>query len=195
MAESDIDRFFTFDGFRLQPEPDLETLAENKMENLIIRKAAIDELDVLLEFEQGIIRAERPFDPTLKEGEIHYYDLAALIKSPEAEVLVAVIDDEIVGSGYAQIRTADDYLKHERFAYLGFMYVRPERRGKGVIREILEALKKWAVSRGITEIRLKVYNENRAAIKAYERAGFTANMLEMRMTAAEESRQKTAERE
>ena len=164
------------------------------MENLIVRKAEIDEIDVLLEFEQGIIKAERPFDSTLKEGEIHYYDLAGLIKSPESEVLVAVIDDEIVGSGYAQIRKADDYLQHERFAYLGFMYVKPERRGRGVIRQILEALKKWSVSRGVTEIRLEVYNENAAAIKAYEKAGFKANLIEMRMAVAEEDQRKFAGR-
>lgn len=151
------------------------------MENLIIRKAEIDEIDTLLEFEQGIVEAERPFDSTLKEGEIHYYDLAELINSPEAEVLVAVIDDEIVGSGYAQVRKADEYLKHERFAYLGFMYVKPEQRGKRVVQQILDALKEWAVSRGINEIRLEVYNANEAALKAYEKAGFKAHILEMRM--------------
>lgn len=162
------------------------------MENLIVRKAEIGEIDILLEFEQGIIGAERPFDPTLKEGEIHYYDLAELIKSPESEVLVAVIDDDLVGSGYAQIRKADDYLQHERFAYLGFMFVKPEQRGKRVVQEILEALKKWAVSRGINEIRLEVYNANAAAVKAYEKAGFKAHVLEMRMAVADESFQKSS---
>jgi GNAT superfamily N-acetyltransferase len=154
------------------------------MENLIVRKAEIDELDVLFEFEQGIVRAERPFDVTLKEGEIHYYDLARLILSPDAEVLVATLGDEVVGSGFAEIRKAEDYLKHERFAHLGFMYVTPEQRGRGVNQQILEALKKWAVARDVTELRLEVYDANAAAIKAYEKAGFTAHILKMRMDAS-----------
>jgi ribosomal protein S18 acetylase RimI-like enzyme len=157
------------------------------MENLIVRKAGIDELDVLFEFEQGIVRTERPFDVTLKEGEIHYYDLARLILSPDAEVLVATLGDEIVGSGFAEIRGAENYLKHERFAHLGFMYVKPEQRGRGVNQRILEALKKWAVARDVTELRLEVYNANAAAIKAYEKVGFTAHILKMRMAATEDS--------
>lgn len=44
--------------------------------NLIyIRKAQLSDLATLLEFEQGIITAERPYDPTLKEEKIHYYDI------------------------------------------------------------------------------------------------------------------------
>ena len=42
------------------------------MHPINIRKAHPDDLEKLLEFEQGIISAERPFDPTLKEGKIHY---------------------------------------------------------------------------------------------------------------------------
>ena len=60
--------------------------------NVEIRKAVETEIEILLGFEKGIIEAERPFDNTLKEGEIHYYDLIVLIKNENAEVLVAVVN-------------------------------------------------------------------------------------------------------
>lgn len=66
---------------------------------MIVREAKIEDLDVLLKFEQGIVEAERPMNPTLKEGEIHYYDLAALVRSPLASVMVAEMDGEVIGSG------------------------------------------------------------------------------------------------
>lgn len=154
---------------------------------MIVRKAETDEIDILLEFEQGIVKAERPFDCTLKTGEIHYYDLRELILSPDAEVLVAVMDEKIVGSGYAQIREADDYLKHEHYAHLGFMYVKPECRGKGVIQAILEELKKWSLAQGVSELQLDVYDANSAAVKAYEKAGFKTLTRKMRMDVSEES--------
>lgn len=147
---------------------------------IITRPATEEEIDTLLEFERGIVLAERPFDKTLKEGEIHYYDLLELIRSPNSEVMVAVTGDELIGSGYATINTAKPYLKHSRYAYLGFMYTKPEYRGKGVNQLILNALINWAKNKGITEIRLEVYNENTAAIRAYEKSGFTPNLLEMR---------------
>ena len=153
------------------------------MENLIIRKADIDDIDLLLEFEQEIIATELPFDSTLKEGEIHYYDLEELVSAPDTEVLVAVFADEIIGTGYSSIRKAKDYLKHKQYAYLGFMYVKPEHRGKGVSRQILGALEKWTIDRGITEIRLEVYKNNLAAVRAYEKFGFNAHVLEMRKEA------------
>ncbi|MBS1792318.1 MAG: GNAT family N-acetyltransferase [Acidobacteria bacterium] len=152
------------------------------MENAIkIREARIEDLETLLEFEQGIVAAERPFNPTIKDGEVHYYDLAKLVESSLATVLVTEADGEPVASGYALEREAKDYLRHDRYAYLGFMYVKPAYRGKGVNRLILDALLSWAQTRGLGEVRLEVYRDNAAAIRAYEKAGFEPLLLEMRM--------------
>lgn len=158
------------------------------MDRINTRSATVADLDTLLQFEQGIVAAERPFDPTLKAGEIHYYDLKTLILSPEAEVVVAVAGEEIVGSGYAQIREAKDYLRHSRFAYLGFMYVKPAFRGQGINQKVLDALTDWIKQQGIAEIRLEVYAKNEGAKRAYEKAGFTPNLLEMRMNLEEMDR-------
>lgn len=148
---------------------------------LKIRQAQEKEIDVLLEFEQGIVAAERPYDETLKEGKFHYYDLLEFIKSAEAEVLVAAIGDQIVGSGYAKIVDAKPYQKHAKYVHLGFMYVRPEYRGQGINKLILEALTSWAKEQKISEVRLQVYDQNESAKKAYSKAGFKPNLLEMRI--------------
>ncbi|MEQ9405570.1 MAG: GNAT family N-acetyltransferase [Cyclobacteriaceae bacterium] len=152
------------------------------MTSTTIRKAVIDDLDTLYEFEQGIIAAERPFDPTLRTEKINYYDLKALVESEDTEVLVAVVDNEIAGSGYVQIRKAKPYLKHEHYGYIGFMFVKAEFRGKGIAQLISNSLTSWAKSNGLHEIRLDVYNDNHSAVRAYEKAGFKKHMIEMRMT-------------
>jgi GNAT superfamily N-acetyltransferase len=157
------------------------------MNQITIRTATLDDLDTLLGFEQGVVTTERPFDPTLREGEIHYYDIAAMISALHVEVVVAELSNEIVGSGYARIEESKIYLKHPKHAYLGFMYVKPENRGKGVNQKIIEALKQWAISQGITELKLDVYNDNLPAIKAYEKVGFTKLLVEMRMGLTDEN--------
>lgn len=151
------------------------------MGQITIRPATLDDLGTLLTFEQGVVTTERPFDPTLKEGEIHYYDIAAMIKAPHVEVIVAILNNEVVGSGYARIEDSKIYLKHPKHAYLGFMYVKPEHRGKGINQKIIETLKQWAISQGMTELKLDVYNDNLPAIKAYEKAGFSKLLVEMRL--------------
>jgi RimJ/RimL family protein N-acetyltransferase len=155
------------------------------MDQIIIRKAKLEDIETLRHFEQGVIAAERPFDLTLKSGLIHYYDLEEMIVAAHIEILVAEQNNQLIGSGYARIENAKPYLKHKTHAYLGFMYVVPEYRGKGVNREIIESLKKWAALQNITELRLDAYSNNNSAIKAYEKAGFNRHMIEMRMNTEE----------
>lgn len=151
------------------------------MNEITIRRASLKDLPTLLEFEQGIINAERPFDPTLKEGKISYYDIEKMISATDVEVVVATIGSEIIGSGYARIEEAKPYFNHKLYAYLGFMYTHPSHRGKGVNAKIIETLKNWVISHDIFEMRLDVYNDNPSAIKAYEKVGFKNYLVNMRI--------------
>ncbi|KMQ59441.1 acetyltransferase [Chryseobacterium angstadtii] len=149
---------------------------------MITREATEQDLEILLEFEQGIVTAERPFNSTLSDGEIHYYDLLHLVKSEDSLVLVTEENNEIIASGYARIRKPENnYSNFEKYVYLGFMYVKPEHRGKGVNKLILDELISWAKSKDISEVRLDVYAQNESAVKAYEKAGFESLLVTMRM--------------
>jgi ribosomal protein S18 acetylase RimI-like enzyme len=150
------------------------------MGDIKIRKAISDDLEQLYIFEQDLIRTERPFDPTIKE-KIHYYDLEEMMTASHIHLVVAELNNKIIGTGYARLETSKHYLKHSTHAYLGFMYLLPEHRGKGINKEILDALKTWIRSQNITELRLEVYHDNIPAIKAYEKFGFEKHILEMRL--------------
>lgn len=151
------------------------------MYEINIRTAVIEDLPILLEFEQGIILAERPYDTTLKNEHITYYDIKALMESEDAEVVVAIIENEIIGSAYIKIKEAQSFLKHSHYAYLGFMFIKPDYRGLGINKKIIDELKKWSLSKNINELRLDVYSDNHTAIKAYEKAGFKNHLINMRI--------------
>ena len=91
--------------------------------NVIIRDAHLADLPTLLEFEQGVIDAERPMDADLKRDDINYYDIKELIQSPKTRLAVAEIDGQLVGCGYAKIQDAKPWHNFDEHAYLGFMYV------------------------------------------------------------------------
>ena len=151
------------------------------MDQVTVRTADLQDLERLLDFEQKIIDSERPLDDTIRTGlDVHYYDLSELIASPDAEVVVAEVNSEIIGSGYAQIKAAESYLRHDKYSYLGFMYVVPDQRGKGVNKMIVEALEAWSLVRGVSEVRLEVYANNPAAIRAYEKSGYCSLLHTMR---------------
>ena len=151
------------------------------MNEITVRTASMEDLTTLLRFEQGVIHAERPFDVTIKEGEIRYYDIPELIHAENVELVVAESDSEVIGCGYARIEKSQPYLKHERHAYIGFIFVEPDHRGKGVSERIMDALRRWSLQQNVNEMRLEVYTDNVRAIRAYEKAGFKKHMLEMRM--------------
>lgn len=151
------------------------------MSQINYRPATLTDLPTLYEFEQGIVSTERPMDPVLIAGHINYYDLKAMIESETSEVLVAEVNDKIAGSGYVTIRQAAPYLKFEQYAYVGFMYVLPAYRRKGISQGVIEHLKAWAQSKNLTELRLNVYQENPIAIAAYEKIGMKKHTVEMRM--------------
>ncbi len=155
------------------------------MDQITVRPAVREDLPFLYQFEQGIVAAERPFDPTLKEGVIHYYDLAAMIGTDDAVIAVAECNGQLVGAGSARKLPALPFLKHAFHAHLGFMFVDPAFRGRGVIQLVMESLKNWAVEKELNIIRLEVYAENASAIRAYEKMGFAPNLVEMTIDVAD----------
>lgn len=146
------------------------------------RVASMADLPRLQELEQAVVEAERPFNQTIKSDNAIYYDLEDLITSEKAHLLLVEADGEIVATGYAQIRDSKKSLKHEKHSYLGFMYVSPDFRGKGLNGQIIERLINWSKSKGMSDCYLDVYSENESAIKAYEKVGFKSSMVEMKLS-------------
>ena len=147
----------------------------------IVRKATLEDLPVLMEFMDGLVNAERPMDPTIKEGKVIYYDLSEIIANEESDLYVVELNNELAASGYAKIKDDRPYLKHKKQGYLGFMFVPEKHRGNGYNKLIMDALLKWCEDRNIFEIRLDVYDDNPSAIRAYEKAGLKKHLITMRM--------------
>jgi len=149
--------------------------------NPIVRKATKKDLPVLMEFMNGLVEAERPMDPTIKDGHVVYYDLSEIMSNEESDLFVVELNNELVASGYAKIKDDRPYLKHKKQGYLGFMFVPKKHRGNGYNKLIMDALLKWCKNRNISEIRLDVYEDNPSAIRAYEKAGLKKHLITMRM--------------
>jgi len=153
--------------------------AADRLEGLVYREATARDLPALQLLEQKLIDSERPYDAFLKDRDAAYYDIRHLIADPDTFLLVVDSGGEIAGSGYGQIRVSDCFHQHDSHCYLGFIYVEPEFRGSGVAGRIVGKLKDWSISRNVRHFRLNVYSANEAAIRAYERAGFSKITVKM----------------
>ncbi len=145
-----------------------------------IRKATLADIHILEDFLQRLIAVERPMDESLEqEQHIKYYEVSEFITSDNAELFVATVNDEIVGSGYGLIKQNKPHFAYKEHGYVGFMFVKNDYRGNGISKLILNSIFDWFRSRGIKETRLEVYQENPSAIKAYEKVGFKRNLIKM----------------
>ena len=146
---------------------------------LNFREATINDIPELEALEQLVVEAEKPFNHRIRDTDTRYYDLPKLISSRESCLLVAEAESAIVATGYIQIMQSKPYLKHDAHGYLGFMYVKPSFRGEGLNKTLVDKLIQWGASQGLSDYYLDVYSSNSPAIKAYEKAGFQANLVEM----------------
>jgi len=149
---------------------------------LTIRSATDDDEEVLKELQQTLVSWERPFDKGIPPtGIVEYYDVRTLIGKDHIEYLVAEVDHEVVGCIFGEIRKNDSWAIPEHFGYVGLFSVREDFRGQGIGKQMLDRIVDWFHSRGITEIRLKVYEGNIRSIDFYKRYGFIDHIKDMRL--------------
>jgi ribosomal protein S18 acetylase RimI-like enzyme len=151
------------------------------MSTISIRTANLSDLETLLEFEQGVIKAERPLDPFLGDGKLSYYNIPELITAENSHLIVALVGEELVGSGYLTIEDSSHYHKNPKHGYIGFIFVKPAFRGKRISSLILASLKDWGKEKDLKELRLDVYSNNADALKSYHRFGFTKGLVNMKI--------------
>jgi ribosomal protein S18 acetylase RimI-like enzyme len=151
------------------------------MSTITIRFPNLKDLETLLTFEQGVVAAEKPLDTFLGTGKLTYYDIPELITDENTHFIVAVSNEELVGSGYIKIENSNSYHKNSKHGYIGFIFVKPSFRGKKISSLILESLKNWAKEKDLKELRLDVYSNNYNAIKSYDSFGFTKSLVNMRI--------------
>jgi putative acetyltransferase len=94
----------------------------------------------------------------------HGLNLARLFQ-PHILFFIARLDGEPVGCGGVAFEGGLAEAKR--------MYVRPTARGRGIARAILARLVEEALSRGESRLVLETGDAQHAAIRLYERAGFT----------------------
>lgn len=94
----------------------------------------------------------------------HGLSLARLFQ-PDIMFFMARLDGDPVGCGGVAFEVGQAEVKR--------MYVRPGARGRGIARTILGRLEEEARSRGNVRLFLETGDAQHAAIRLYERAGFT----------------------
>lgn len=137
------------------------------MTRINIRPAASEDVPLVLEFIRELAEYEKlAHEVRATEEQLH----ATLFgPRPAAEVLIAAEDDIPVGFALF-FPNYSTFLGCPGF-YLEDLFVRPEARGKGIGRELLEHLARLTVERGWGRLEWRVLDWNEPSIAFYRKLG------------------------
>lgn len=142
----------------------------------VIRKAVIEDIEGLVACSTGLFAEDAGTrDPTLSQDwpRLHAAEsFRSSIGDESRLVLVAEDDGKVVGHLTGGLTEASD-IRPIRVATLGSMYVMPTHRGAGVGAQLAEAFRGWAAEAGADRLAVSAYATNEAAIRFYQRQGFT----------------------
>lgn len=143
----------------------------------------MDDVDQVRLLEKELINHERSISSTIKEDEdLHYQDIPGLIADKaNTKLLVMEKDGQLIACGFGQIREDERIFKQQYYGYIGMVSVTEAQRGKGYVREIINALIDWFKTKGMHDVKLQVFSKNAGAVKAYKKLGFEEFLTTMRL--------------
>lgn len=95
-----------------------------------------------------------------------------MIEDPEYDLMIACIEDKIVGMLAVVTETYSDDLLKAPFSTIEFIEVYPEYQSKGIGKAFLQEAEKIARAKGHQYLELQVWETNVNAINLYKKNGF-----------------------
>lgn len=145
------------------------------MENkVIVRKATLEDLNIIqkLNYKLFLLEKEKFDDTLITDWPLSTYGEEYFKTAIENDiVLVAIIDDKIVGYIVGSLNTEGTY-NNIKQAELNNMYVCEEYRSIGIGTKLFNQLKTICIQNGMQEIKVVADYKNIKAINFYKNNGF-----------------------
>jgi len=97
-----------------------------------------------------------------------------ILKNKNAVLFVAQSGEEIMGFIEATVRQPPDHPEavKKNYAYVNDICVKNEYRRSSIGEKLMEAVEKWAIESGLSQIELNVWDFNKSAMAFFGKTGF-----------------------
>ena len=154
------------------------------MSEVLIRAATSSDLPRVAEMAGALVRMHHAVDPARfllpeKVEEGYAWWLGRELARPEAVVIVATVDEAIIGYAYCTREGRDWNALLDEHGAIHDIFVVPTARRSGAGRKLVNAVIDELTRRGAPRIVLSTMVSNEAAQKLFTACGFRATMIEM----------------
>lgn len=154
-----------------------------------IKELGEEEIKELACLHKSFIESHYPFDHS-------YYELAEnasevfsdyvkknMVEKSDKVIFVAVDTETKMIAGFVSgwIESKPPIFHRREYGLLSNIFVKDGYRSKGTGRVLIDALKRWCGEKGLKRIELSVDARNSAAVRAFEKCGFTEVGKRMRL--------------
>lgn len=151
---------------------------------MTVRRATQGDLDAVARLVTALGDQHVAFDPRRFQfpeppRPAHAAFFREQIASHEARVLVAWVDDHVVGYAFVRREPASLLDARDESVWLHDLYVEPSHRATGLGRALMAAAWDAAAELGASRLYIVVAAANAAALRLFARHGFTTTMVEM----------------
>ncbi len=155
-----------------------------------IRKARLGDVSSILELWNELVTCSRKnfcytgplFQYKENSPEIVEKSIKKNIRSKTDIVLIAEINDRVVGFAIAGILNLPRYYVHDQEMHVGDIFIKEGFRAKGIGSDFIKEIEMWAKKKGIFSLGLLCNTNNENARAAYEKMGFSAHHIKMSKT-------------
>ena len=144
------------------------------MDNVIIRKATIEDLSIIQNLNNNLFSLEKEnYDPTLvlnwpltEEGKKYFKNLIL-----NNYVIVALLNEEIVGYLAGSIEEKGSY-EEIQYGEINNMFINDTYRGYGIGKKLINSFKTYCIDNNIKHLKVTASYKNKDAIAFYNKNGF-----------------------
>ncbi len=153
------------------------------MSAVTVRRATFKDAQIIADYAQKLVLQHtdynsRRFVQIAGREQMEWF-YGSQTNAEDAAVLVAEIDERIVGFAYIHFEAKNYAALLESAAWLHDIYVDDAARGFNAGKKLIEAAIETAKELGADKLLLSVAAQNEVARMFFERAGFKATMIEM----------------
>jgi len=142
-----------------------------------VRKARSEEIGQIADLQQGLMFREKKIDPTYfdlskhaKEGFVEF--AKKKIENRKSRLLVAIIDDKIVGYILGWIKERPPVFRLKKIGYISDCFVVKKFRRKGIGEKLTQKMLTWFKTKRLNHVELVVTSKNKLGLTAWKNLGF-----------------------